>query len=136
MFSDEFSDASRPLGTPRDARWTAVDMYYSSDFKEYQNYKPDHVEIADGALRITLDANDTEGERTSATAGLAPHASAGALSAGARMAARASAACHAHGTASHMHTRCCPCHACHRCRAWRAQPCCMRRRATSWCAAT
>jgi hypothetical protein len=33
VFSEEFSSDSTSIGATRDRRWTAEDMYYSSDYK-------------------------------------------------------------------------------------------------------
>lgn len=39
-----------------------MDMYYSSDFAEEQNYKPEQVAVADGALHLTMVNETSEGE--------------------------------------------------------------------------
>ncbi|KAF8062056.1 KRE6 [Scenedesmus sp. PABB004] len=55
VFSDEFESPRRRFeGQAGDKRWTAMDLYYSSDYREWQAYKPDKVAVADGALRLTL----------------------------------------------------------------------------------
>lgn len=61
VFSDEFNKAAPNLGTPQDKRWTAMDMYYSNDYKEYQVYKPDNVAVEGGALQITLEDKNNQG---------------------------------------------------------------------------
>eukprot|EP00878_Enallax_costatus_P032528 GHUV01035753.1.p1 GENE.GHUV01035753.1~~GHUV01035753.1.p1 ORF type:complete len:387 (+),score=53.49 GHUV01035753.1:114-1163(+) len=55
VFSDEFNRQGRDfIGQDGDRIWAAMDMYYSSDFAEEQNYKPDKVTVSGGALRLTM----------------------------------------------------------------------------------
>lgn len=62
VFSDEFNKPTRDfLGQGGDKTWTAMDMYYSSDFAELQNYKPDKVKVAGGALQLTMNEETTKG---------------------------------------------------------------------------
>ena len=65
VFSDEFSDKNYPkgvLGSPQDTRWTSMDYHYSSDLNEWQNYKPENVEVQDGKLLLTLEDKWSSGE--------------------------------------------------------------------------
>jgi len=60
VFSDEFEKDGRNLAaTEGDRRWTAVDMYYSRDDREAQNYKPDAITTEGGALKITISKEQT-----------------------------------------------------------------------------
>ena len=62
VFSDEFEKDGRNMAaTENDPRWTAVDMYYSRDDKEAQNYKPDAITTEGGALKITISKEQTVG---------------------------------------------------------------------------
>lgn len=64
MFSDEFSRTQRNfIGQMGDRTWTAMDMYYSSDFSEEQNYKPEQVTIKNGALHLTMINETTDGKQ-------------------------------------------------------------------------
>lgn len=76
VFSDEFEDSNRNFqGQKGDAKWTAVDMHYSSDYAEDQNYKPDRVSVKQGALQIEIAAVGSEGEATRLPAICALHGS-------------------------------------------------------------
>jgi hypothetical protein len=62
VFSDEFEESGRGFTLKdRDPRWTAVDIQYSRDNKEAQNYKPDAITTEDGALKITISKETTTG---------------------------------------------------------------------------
>jgi hypothetical protein len=59
VFSDEFLKDGRNFAlSDRDRKWTAVDIYYSRDDKEAQNYKPDAITTEGGVLKITI-SNET-----------------------------------------------------------------------------
>lgn len=62
VFSDEFSSPNRDFkGQSGDKKWTAMDMYYSSDYREWQNYKPDKVAVVNGSLQLAFANETTEG---------------------------------------------------------------------------
>lgn len=62
VFSDEFLGYQRnTLGSITDKRWTAMDYHYSSNKNEWQNYKPEYVEVKDGKLLLTLDDKPSSG---------------------------------------------------------------------------
>eukprot|EP00775_Hariotina_reticulata_P006745 gene6745-6965_t len=53
VFSDEFEAPRTSFdGQYGDTKWTAMDMHYSSDNAEDQNYKPQQVDVSGGALNI------------------------------------------------------------------------------------
>ena len=58
VFSDEFNADGRDLGPGRDAKWEAVDLWYSAT-GDHEVYKPDGVRVEGGRAVISFDRNTT-----------------------------------------------------------------------------